>query len=543
MTLRRCHPRCGSILLVVLVVVSLLTLTGMSFFEWSFTQRRASDAYTRGTQARLLAESGIDFAQVQAAKTIDLQQQAGGLYNNPALFQGMLVLDSDAAELRGRFAIVAPALENGVWNGLRFGLENESARLNLNTVLLADEQIEGQSRTLLMALPGMTESIADAILDFIDEDDEPRDFGAEASYYSALTPAYAPPNGPLESVDQLLLVRDVTPELLYGWDRNRNFVIDGAEVSLPAPLGVDNSDGSMSLGWNAYLTLASAEKNLRADGTPKIDVNMEDLQALYDQLEPLLGAEQANFIVAFRQGGPDDTDLEAEAGAAAEVSDEPTDVSDTAGQEGGVGATKSKTAGEIAIDYEQPGSETIGGLLDLVGVNTRIVEKGSTQRVVVETPFPADPGTLAMSLPLLMDNLTASGQAVVPGRLNVNQCPRRLLEGLPGMDPALVEQILGARQFEVTADQPNRKYETWLLTEGILTLEQMKALMPLLTGGGDVYRAQVVGYFDAGGAQCRLEAVIDLSGLMPELVRVRNLTALGQGFDPAVLGAQPEAPE
>lgn len=536
-------------MLVVLVVVSLLTLTGMSFFDWSFTQRRASDAYTRGTQARLLAESGIDFAQVQAAKTLDLQQQAGGLYNNPVMFQGMLVLDSDAAELRGRFAIVAPMLENGVWNGLRFGLENESARLNLNTVLLADQQLEGQSRTLLMALPGMTESIADAILDFIDEDDDPRDFGAEASYYSTLTPAYAPPNGPLESVDQLLLVRDVTPELLYGWDRNRNFVVDGAEAALPAPLGVDNSDGSMNLGWNAYLTLASAEKNLRADGTPKIDVNMEDLQALYDQLEPLLGAEQANFIVAFRQGGPDDTDQEAQAGAAAgsgaaEASDGPTDVSDTVGEGGeggGAGATKSKTAGEIEIDYEQPGSETIGSLLDLIGVNTRVVEKGSTQRVIVETSFPNEPAALAQSLPLLMDNLTASGQAVVPGRLNINQCPRRLLEGLPGMDPSLVEQILGARDFEVLAERPDRKYETWLLTEGILTLEQMKLLMPLVTGSGDVYRAQVVGYFDAGGAQCRLEAVIDLSGLLPELVRVRNLMALGQGFDPAALGAQPDA--
>ena len=38
----------------------------------------------------------------------------------------------------------------------------------------------------------MTEEIADAILDWLDEDEEPREYGAESDYYSSLSPGYAP---------------------------------------------------------------------------------------------------------------------------------------------------------------------------------------------------------------------------------------------------------------------------------------------------------------------------------------------------------------
>src|SRR5690606_38691018 len=70
---------------------------------------------------------------------------------------------------------------------------------------------------MLLALPGMTEDVADAILDWLDADDEPRPLGAEfEDYYLNLQPAYKPANGPIDSIEQLLLVRGVTPQLLFG---------------------------------------------------------------------------------------------------------------------------------------------------------------------------------------------------------------------------------------------------------------------------------------------------------------------------------------
>src|SRR5690606_8014740 len=103
----------------------------------------------------------------------------------------------------------------------RYGLMNESARLNLNAIVNFDlDEIE--QREILMALPGMTEQIADSILDWIDPDDEPRPYGTESDIYQSQSPPYFARDGALESIDELLLVDGVTPQLLYGEDANRN---------------------------------------------------------------------------------------------------------------------------------------------------------------------------------------------------------------------------------------------------------------------------------------------------------------------------------
>lgn len=267
--------RRASVLLLALVVIVLLTLGAMSFFDRMFVEHQATRTHLRHTQSRMLAESGLEFVRALAMQDPLTLQQSGGVYSNSALFQGRLVIDDPLAAFRGRFTIIAPGLSDaGYFSGIRYGLDNESSRLNLNTVLLADNYGENGARNLLMSLPGMTETIADAILDWIDSDNDQRQLGAEQEYYSALSPPYAPRNGPLGSIEELLLVRDVTPSLLFGADLNRNSLIEVNEEPYTAIPGVDNSTGSLNRGWVAYLTIDSAEKNTKPDGTQKIDINM-----------------------------------------------------------------------------------------------------------------------------------------------------------------------------------------------------------------------------------------------------------------------------
>lgn len=59
----------------------------------------------------------------------------------------------------------------------------------------------------------------DAILDWIDADDEPRPEGAEYDYYESLETPYACKNGPLDSIEELLLVVGVTPEIYFDLNR------------------------------------------------------------------------------------------------------------------------------------------------------------------------------------------------------------------------------------------------------------------------------------------------------------------------------------
>ena len=58
------------------------------------------------------------------------------------------------------------------------------------------------------------------------------------------------------------------------------------------------------LGWAPYLTLHSLEKNVASDGSPRININGDDLQLLYDDmLAAGINEAWASFIVAYRLSG------------------------------------------------------------------------------------------------------------------------------------------------------------------------------------------------------------------------------------------------
>ncbi len=76
---------------------------------------------------------------------------------------------------------------------------------------------------LLRAAPflvddGDAREIIDSLIDWIDSDDGDgeEEYGAEDSYYQSLTPPYFCKNGPIESIEELLLVKGISSELLYG---------------------------------------------------------------------------------------------------------------------------------------------------------------------------------------------------------------------------------------------------------------------------------------------------------------------------------------
>jgi DNA uptake protein ComE-like DNA-binding protein len=296
------------------------------------------------------------------------------------------------------------------------------------------------------------------------------------------------------------------------------------------------------------LTLDSAETNLRPDGRPKIDVNMDDLKELHKQLMEVFSKEQADFIVAFRQGGA------------------------YTGNENG------QPVSGVTIDLTQQGRERLNTILDLIGVKTQVAKQGTggqsgqsqnggessrdggatressgsttqsrqqssgggtggggggggdnSSRTVIEPAFPDDRSSMQSYLPLLMDNLAVNAEPTIPGRLNINQAPRQLLNGVPGLSATAVEQIIAGRDV------------TLGLQHGIVELDDMKRLMALVTTGGSVYRAQVVGgFFSPDGPVDRLEVVIDATRTPPVVRRRWELRDLGPGYSMEVLGAEAE---
>ena len=92
-----------------------------------------------------------------------------------------------------------------------YGLVDEERKVNVNN---ADVEI---LQNLLKGVghlqEGDAEAVANAIADWRDEDEERREGGAEDYDYQGLTNAYESKDAPFESLEELLLVKGMTPEL------------------------------------------------------------------------------------------------------------------------------------------------------------------------------------------------------------------------------------------------------------------------------------------------------------------------------------------
>ncbi|MDY0166967.1 MAG: type II secretion system protein GspK [Thermoguttaceae bacterium] len=548
---RRANPRSGMVLILVLVVVAALSLGALAFSELMINRREIVHLTERQVQAAALAESGLEVAKLLLTEQPDVRYADGSWQDNAEWFRGVVVVDDGTERGRGRFSIVAPALPTELQGEMRFGLECESAKLNLNTLATGGSDA-AEARQCLMGLPEMTEEIADAILDWLDEDDETREFGAESQYYQALAAPYQPANGPLRRLEELLHVRGVTREHLFGADANQSGWIDPEEATAFAT--------TAERGWSAYLTLHSRELDRRADGQPKINLNQDDLESLHAELEEALGAEWATFIVGYRQqeelyGEGDDAESSRDStgssrdNAASETP--PANPLDDAGNEGpgsesqGGERREEEEMEEDEVEYEdqvtgeldlsKPAAQTLDSVLDLIGQSIKVEYEGRDKPVVVAPLFPDDRDAMRDYLPKLLECVTTDETDTPAGRVNVNLAPAAVLAGVPGIDADLAAQIVARRPADTAGAASEQQNPTWLLIEGLVTLDEMKEMLPRLTTGGSVYWAQVIGYFDEGGPAVRLEAILDATTLPVRVISLRDMTSLGRGFEPGVL--------
>jgi hypothetical protein len=245
-------PRRGVVLLAVLIVLVVLSLAAYQYGEWMSAEYQAADSFMRLQQAKALSNSGVHYAAAVLGSPGNIASALNGNpYDNPAAFQQIAVGQDGAGGRGGWFSIVSlrdPDDADVAAQPFRYGVADEAGKINVNTLLELDGGQGDAAHDLLMKLPNMTDDVANSILDWLDDDDTPRTDGAENEYYQSLATPYSCRNGPIDSLEELLLVKGVTPELLFGNDRNRNGVLDAEE---------DDGSGLVDQGWAAYLTVYS----------------------------------------------------------------------------------------------------------------------------------------------------------------------------------------------------------------------------------------------------------------------------------------------
>ncbi|MBP3556885.1 MAG: general secretion pathway protein GspK [Thermoguttaceae bacterium] len=521
--LGRRSNRDGVVLLIVALVVAALTLGGATLLTLMQTERAATQ--TRGYDAlvRSVDRSAVAFLVGTLETSPEERDKIGGVYDNPSYFcAAPLLTFEDGGTATSRFTIVSPKFEEDEIEGVRYGLVDESTRLNLDAVLAWEAEKAGAGRDALLKLPGMTEVAADSILDWIDADETARSNGGETRYYTDEKLPYSPRNAVPVFLEELLLARGVTRLHLYGTDENFTFGVEnidggasedsalgGSLTAIPVAGGSRRRGEAEAVPWKELLTVFSAEKDVDPTGEARVDLNVADLEFLYQELAPRVGEELAKFVVWARQFGPTSG----------------VDAKDAEGNPVPRGRLET-----TEVDFSVPASFTLATPLDVVGTSVLV---GGT---AIESPLAANrSNSNAEKIFQLLDFASTSPSTTIVGRVNVNAAPRPVLAAVPGLATADVQRILDDRPALDEAIPDDYRHATWLYTKGVVDWETMKAIYDKTTARGDVYRAQIVGFLDGVNVSARAEVVVDGTTEPPRQVFYKDLSMNGKGFSDAIL--------
>ncbi len=187
-------------MVILIVMVFSFSLSVRTESLAAFTNRER-------TENKFLAEAGIERAIMEI------------FYRSLYKRQNVILDDNEVWDADG--TVYREQLEDGYYKVM---IINESGKLDINSL----SDLSGIILNNLLVNLGIPKEnadiIVDSILDWKDEDDLHRLNGAENEYYEALPKPYKAKNGPFDSVEELILVRGITQEILYGTKERRGLV-------------------------------------------------------------------------------------------------------------------------------------------------------------------------------------------------------------------------------------------------------------------------------------------------------------------------------
>lgn len=523
----RLNPRRGFALVVVIVVVMMLSLSAYTLSHYLAIEAETAQIHIARTQAIELAESGTALLSALAeAEGIPIESPL--LSDNPELFEGMVVDEgeTDAAQEQqskqfARFAIYRPEapLQEGISPDpgpslVPFGVEREGGRIHLNAWFARNPEA---LRGALLKLPLATEELVDAVLDWLDADDEPRPGGAEGDVYAALSPPTVCRNGPVACPEELLLVRGMTREIFFGEDANRNGRLDPNEDDGVESPPFDNGDGKLDRGWHPFLTIWSEESNVDGFGRPRISLNDPDLGRLFTLLAREFDEKLARFVLGMRIFGPVGS---------------PPPAAPPTGESGSVGAYRIRSAYEL--------------------VDAKVEGTWEGKDVSLTSPLDTNDPMVLEKLPAIVDRLSAADRPRIAGRLDLLSASPESIELLTALTPDQRQQILDQRPKANPPEglrSPDEGLVSttpglyWLVSAGILDREQLIALEGDVTVRSPVVRYHAAGFYDDRPMAAEMEVVLD-RGVRPAAVRSRVLLdRFGVGTPLELLGRGAERKE
>jgi len=259
----------GMALLITVMTVSLLVAVTIMFHRKSWQSYLVANNYKINTQLRVIGESGVNIGLALLLRDADMNDYDSLLDNWATLEKDELStlfgngqLELDIVDLSGRLQInqlvqAASGQKKEGENqqegeGEDKNTEEEMRRILFQLLLSPEFGIEEDTEAY---------SIVDALVDWIDEDERESDNGAESSYYQALKNPYQCRNGPVLYIEELLLVKGISPLLLFG---------EGKKKGLADYLTVYGEDGKININTADSVLLRSLDPQISEELAEKL---------------------------------------------------------------------------------------------------------------------------------------------------------------------------------------------------------------------------------------------------------------------------------
>lgn len=265
----------GSALIVTLFVVVILTVTVTEFLYETWVDRSLVANFRDGAKGLYALTSGVEAARAVIVEDFRHDQKSG------------LFIDT-LKEYWAQPAIAIPLEDTFMFATII----DESSKINLNSLLTVggypDDKYLAFFRRLLRNLE-LDENIADYARDWIDANEEGP---AENMYYQSLQRPYRCKNARFDTVEELQMVRGVTPEV---FSQLRKFVtITGGAVNI----NTASREVLMALHDSISASLADDVLSARADLPFKDKVEIKNLagfDAIYPEISNLIDVRSAAF--------------------------------------------------------------------------------------------------------------------------------------------------------------------------------------------------------------------------------------------------------
>ena len=270
----RIRDKRGMALLITIMVISLLLAVTVQFNRTVRQMFFASAIQLEGQNLLTVARSGLTIAAAIL--------EADGTKNGYDTLQEPWAVRDDAALAalftRGALSLVITDFSGKLQvNGLvqaGGGEQQEENELiaNANKDILKRLLLSG---TFELESEQQAQEIVDALIDWIDTDELESDYGAEDAYYQSLNPPYGCKNGPVTEIEELLLVKGMTPQLLFG---------GGGRPGLAEYLTAYGSDGKLNINTAPVLLLQALHPLMTEDLAADLD-EFRRAEENYEQLE------------------------------------------------------------------------------------------------------------------------------------------------------------------------------------------------------------------------------------------------------------------